>query len=86
MTNILCNVKDRTILRQFICHAWYVGASSSTLHIGIVIQTSNDIYDRCTSVENNLTSVKDELRGEINKQIDNKTDTLQDQLEKLSVM
>ena len=33
------------------------------------IQTSNDIYDKCTLIENNLTSVKNELRGKLTKNL-----------------
>ena len=31
------------------------------------LQTSNNIYDKCNVIENNLMSVKNELRGEFNK-------------------
>ena len=33
------------------------------------LQTSKNMYDKCTLIENNLTSVKNELRGEINKKL-----------------
>ena len=33
------------------------------------MQTNNDIYDKCTSIEGSLRCVKDELRGKIDKKL-----------------